>query len=455
VTAATISRSLATAITDIRFDDLPEVTVASAAKLLLDHLGVAALGARTPWGEIVRETGLAHGGTAESSVYFTNDRLPAPAAALVNGTYGHGYELDDHIKRTHPACVVIPAALAAAQKQGCVSGPQLLTAIVLGYETLVRLSRTMDNDRNSMSWTGRHATGSMGQFGAAVAAGIVMGLTVDELVSAIGLAGNFATGVCEFRHGSMEKRLFAGRAAESGVLACVLAMRGFTAAETIFEGTHGFCAAFGGETFPHRMIDDFGARFWIDDVEIKRYACCGGNIDWIDAMAALHHEHPELAGAPENIESIVIAGSAEGFGPLRRSTQISEIMSAQYSIPYAVVIALCRGEPSVRDFTSDGYDDPTVTMLLDRCELLVREGDRDKVKGPITIRLRGGRAISTSVPLRWDRIAGVDYADVLAKFYNVTQDVLKPATARAVEHAVRGIATSKNLDELFSAISGP
>jgi 2-methylcitrate dehydratase PrpD len=194
-----LSQQIAEFVSKLDFDDLPPAVVSQAKDLLLDHIGVAAYGATTSWGKAVAETVRRFGGAQESSFYFTEHRAPALHAAFVNGTFAHAFELDDSFGGVHPGSVVIPAAIAAGERQGA-DGRAVITAIVAGYEILGRLSEAMRH----ISVKGHHPTGTIGPFGSAAAAGKLFDLSNDHLISALGLAGNFPTGVCEFYRGTME-----------------------------------------------------------------------------------------------------------------------------------------------------------------------------------------------------------------------------------------------------------
>ncbi|MBI4330017.1 MAG: MmgE/PrpD family protein [Chloroflexi bacterium] len=382
----TISEEMAGALLAMRFEQIPSSAVSSAGKLLLDHFCVAVVGSSTPWGRAVLSLGRQTGGAAESLVYFTRTKLPSPAAAFINGTYAHGFELDDHRGLgAHPGAVVIPAAIAAGQRRG-VDGRTLLTAIVSGYEVLARLSTAM----RSIGQTGHHPTGSLGAFGSAVAAGIVLGLGRAPLVSAMGLAGNFATGVTEFYRGGMEKRLFAGRAAESGVLACLLADAGITAAPTIFEGEFGFCRSFGGKVDLSGMLDGLGHQFHIDQYFVKRYPCGGFAHPYVEAAVLLRRKNCVLLGDMENAAALVIEGRK--LTPAHANLSVRDVLSAQYSIPYTVAVTLCYGPPTTEAFSDGAINDPVVTSLLERCQLVAREDYPGT--GRVTVRLKDGTELT-------------------------------------------------------------
>ena len=214
---AGVTETLAALASGLRADALPARVIGRAQALVLDHLGVALLGATQPWAAKVRELALAEGGVGESTIYGFG-RVPARAAALVNGTAAHAVELDDTHDESlnHPGAVVIPAALAVAEKLDA-DGRALLAAIVAGYETQCRIGIPLGA---AVIARGFHPTATCGVFGATAAAANLMRLDAPTIASAFGTAASMSSGVMQFSgdpSGTMTKRLHGGLPAERGV----------------------------------------------------------------------------------------------------------------------------------------------------------------------------------------------------------------------------------------------
>ncbi|MBI2989108.1 MAG: MmgE/PrpD family protein [Deltaproteobacteria bacterium] len=430
----TISEGIAEFVSGLEFDHIPPSIVSKTKDLVLDHLGVASFGATTTWGKAVAKTVGELGGREESSIYFTRRRAPAMHSALVNGTFAHGFELDDHYRGVHSGCVVIPAAIAAGEREG-IDGRTLITAIVCGYEVLARLAMAMPH----ISDHGHHTTGTLGAFGSAVAAGKILGLDTACLTSALGLAGNFPTGLCEFYRGTMEKRVFAGRASESGILASLLARAGVTGAKTIFEGDLGFCRTFGERVALEKLLEGLGERFYTEKFYLKRYPCAGTNHPHIDAAAALHDGNQEVFAHAENVCGIVIEGGKRYRGKdilnrRRVALEVQGVMAAQYSIPYAVVVALYRGRPGVRDFSEESIADPAIQSLLRRCKVVRRE--RFSGMGKITVKLRDGGSLSRDVVDTNLTVAEVNKEALVDKFLDLTSSTFERGQAEEIMQSV-------------------
>ncbi|MSW20173.1 MAG: MmgE/PrpD family protein, partial [Actinobacteria bacterium] len=258
----------------LKLENLPANLVREARTRLLDGLGCGLYGAVMPWGKIAAKVVYEEESRGAATIYGNREPVAAARAALVNGTATHGIELDDispgaHV---HPGAVVIPAALATAERCGA-SGAQLLLGLIAGYEAMTRVGRGI----GEAGW-GFHITGVAGPVGAAVASGVVQGLTYDQVMRAIGIACSSSSGIKSFTQGSggMVKRMHAGRASESGVLACDLARHGFTAPLAALDGKFGLLDVFGGDkSRPEELDKNLGQNFAIGNVWTKVFPCCG------------------------------------------------------------------------------------------------------------------------------------------------------------------------------------
>ncbi|MBI2227069.1 MAG: MmgE/PrpD family protein, partial [Betaproteobacteria bacterium] len=221
------TRELANWIANLRYADLPQRTREVMRIAVLDTVGAGVYGYSTPWAQMLLEwarRGAA--GSVDAHVWGEAARtLRCSDAALVNGTASHAFELDDyHNAKLHPGAVVIPAAIAVAEKLDA-GGADLITAIAAGYEVMIRSSLALNPSAARLR--GWHLTGVCGPFGAAAACASLLKLNPEQTAWALGLAGTRGAGLWAFNaDGTMSKRLHAGKAAHSGVLAAELAQLG-------------------------------------------------------------------------------------------------------------------------------------------------------------------------------------------------------------------------------------
>jgi 2-methylcitrate dehydratase PrpD len=303
---------------------------------------------------------------AESTVWGeAAPSLRASDAALVNGTSVHAFELDDyHQAKLHPGAVVIPAAVAMAEKLGS-SGEQLVTAIAAGYEVMIRSSLALNPSAARLR--GWHLTGVCGPFGAAAACASLMKLNEEQTAWALGLAGTQGSGLWAFNaDGAMSKRFHAGRAAQSGVMAAELAALGFTGPTQIYEfHDGGVLKAFSDASDPAPLTRDLGTVFHLDSTSIKPYSCCGSTHSYVDAALELRSR----LGTPWDARRPVKAGMAKvvdvqcGFDYVPSSA-----LNAQMSLRYIVAAALMEGQALPPQFSDAKIADPALTAFAGRIQ---------------------------------------------------------------------------------------
>jgi 2-methylcitrate dehydratase PrpD len=353
----------------LALSDVPVGVVERAKTCLLEAVGCGIFGSSQPWSRILLSEMAEEAAPGICSVFGASNTLAAPAAALVNGTAIHGFELDDLIAEsiTHPAACVIPAALAAGEAANA-SGVQLLEAIVAGYEVMHRVGLALGTEPAKR---GFHTTSLVAPVACAVAAGKVMKLGIDELYSAVGLACSAASGVKSFaagRGGGMVKRLHLGRSAEAGVRSAQLAARNFLGPPFALDSRFGLLDVFGGAgADASKLSCDLGQRWAIGDVWFKVYPICG----WIQSVVMLLSEargpRPLRIGEIKSVRVGVSAYAAANNG----EPAPIDTMGAQYSIPYCAAVALL-GEPrDPRAFLADEIQDLAKRDLAAKVEIFV------------------------------------------------------------------------------------
>jgi len=385
---------LARFLTAMRDGDPGEPLLARASDLLLDHLAVCIQGMRLPWSKIVADYACA-AGMQSGSVVYGYQYATAPLAALANGTIAHGIELDDthDLSCSHPGAVVFSAALAVAQETGS-TGREFLLAVIAGYEAMGRAGAALDPD---LMVRGLHPTALCGAFGACAAAAALMKLDADALQSAWGIALSMASGAMQFTQdpqGTMVKRLHGGWPAHNGIIAAQLAARGLTGPRGSLDGLRGFINIFSPAPNPERLTEDLGSAWVVQNISIKRYACCRLFHAMVDAI----HESRTMHGwGPEDLESI------EVFGPRIMSDghmqyRPESVMSAQYSLPFSVAVALVRDPSDPRSFELSTLQDEAILKVADKVTARV-DGDLEKFfpkkfPGGMQVTLKDGRRVS-------------------------------------------------------------
>jgi 2-methylcitrate dehydratase PrpD len=287
----------------------------------------------------------------------------ATQAAFVNGVGGHDIELDDvHTSsRTHPACVIVPAALAAAEAAGDTSGADLLAGIIVGYDVEARLSRAMGIQQQFDR--GFHPSGVCGSVGAAAAAGRILGLSVDQMRASIALGAAQCSGLLTFEEdpSHMLKSFNTGVAARNGLYAALLAQRGFRGAPDVLTGRHSVLTPYSRPNpEPEKLLDGLGERYEICVTSIKRHACCSQTHAAIDALLALQEQHGITPSAIVGIDVQLAHGAL---------AMIDGNPLWTHNIQYVMAVASREGPIGRRHFDAEWTGNADILELAGRVQL--------------------------------------------------------------------------------------
>ncbi len=355
-----MSDSLTAQLAAILARPVDDAARARAAWHVLDWFGCALLGAGAEAGQVLARYGA--GRPAGPCLAIGVGSRDAETAALVNGGLGNIFEMDD-LHRTsivHPGDVVIPAALAAAERDGA-SARDLLDALVRGYEAAARIGEAAGPGHYE-HW---YNTATCGVFGAAAAVASLHGLDTDATVDALGQAGTQAAGLWQARMEPTDsKQLNTARAAHSGLVAADLARLGLRGARRILEGEHGFFAAACPGARPERVALSPEAPWKMYETSFKPWPACRHAHPVIEALLALREE-AEI-GAIEAIE-ITTYGQAIAFcdKPAPETPH-----DARFSLQYCAAVTLLRGAPTLADFDPAMLGDTDVAALSARVRLV-------------------------------------------------------------------------------------
>lgn len=394
--AAAAGRNEASGLTEGLADLLarpvaPEIR-ARAALHVLDWIGCAVLGADSPAGRIVARYGRNLGGGPCHAIGV--GARDAAGAAFVNGAYGNVLEMDD-IHRTsilHPGPVVVPAALALAQRLN--AAPEaFLDAVARGYDAVIRVGRSV-GPGHYRHW---HNTSTCGPFGAAAAAASLLGLDRAATVMALGHAGTQASGPWQCRlEGAMSKQLHTAAAAQAGLAAADLAALGFTAPKQILDGELGFYAAMCPDPMPEAVLADAEGPWLITDTSFKPWPACRHAHATIDAALALRDRVD--VGA---IERVTVRSYADAVG-LCDNPDPATVLEAKFSLQHCAAIVLLDGPPPLEAFEPAALRRADVAELRAKVTLETAEpfaGAYPAHYGAgVTVRLADGRELAAEAP---------------------------------------------------------
>lgn len=399
--APSLSRRIAEFACALRYDDIPAEVVACAKSRILDALGVGLAAASLPEARGVFDAARRLGAGDEASVWGFAARLPAPSAALVNGTLVHSLEFDDTHRASivHGSSVVVSSALAAAERMHA-SGRDLIRAVVLGWEVFARMGLAAPG---ALQRRGFQITAVGGPFIAALTASVLARASVERIVAAIGIAGSQGGGIFEYlANGATVKSLHPGWAAHAGLCAQLLAEGGMTGPETVFEGRFGFYAAYAADASLAdafaAQINTLGAHWLLPQASLKLYACC-------------HYNHPFLECAERLLEQGLTAQNLQHLqcrGPVEEAMLIAEPWAqkiapgsgyeAKFSLPYCLAWRLLRGPLAVETFARP--IDAAVVALAARMSWVGEHDSGFPARFPaaLTATLNDGRTLHAAVP---------------------------------------------------------
>jgi 2-methylcitrate dehydratase PrpD len=375
--------------------------------LLLDHLRVCSIGARLPWSDWARGYVGLVGKPGGSHVLFSAETLNPQHATFMNVTFGSSFDADDtHVgAMLHPGVAVWSAALATAEHVGA-SGPQVLAAVVVGYETIIRIGLSMQPGHFKR---GFQSTGTCDVFGTAAAAGRLLfrgGEAERRIAEAIGLAGSYPSGVAQFYYsGSSGKRIQAAHSAQSGVAAALLTQQGFNGPLDILEGAGGFARAYGDGWNPAIIEAELGERFHLMDVLLKSHAAAARVAAGIDGMLALRQQH----GFSANDIATMHLGIPRIIQGRLTNPHPVDLQAAQMCLPFSVALAakmpLVLGRIAsltVADYEA-GLADRSLFELENRTTIALDDeveaaSNELSTAAKVSVRLRDGREFSILVP---------------------------------------------------------
>lgn len=383
------TETLATFVVECPSSAISQKARDEAKRALLDVIGTTLAGSTEPAGRIVSEYVRAEcGSSGRAAVVAGGLRTSASLAALANGTMAHALDYDDvGLQVGHPSVAVIPAALAVAEETGA-GGRGLLDAIVLGFEIASRIGTGAGRDAYRK---GYHGTSIYGVFGAAAAAGRLLGLTVDQLRVAFGIAGSEASGV-RANFGTMTKPLHAGSCGRSGVMAAALAKAGFAADPNIIETKVGYGDVILGKGSYDlaKMTAGLGDGFAVErGVDIKKFPCCYGNHRTLDGIFSLAAEHGLRAEDVANVTVDCPVTLPEVLIYDRPETGLQ----GKFSLQYNVAAALVDGGVTRASFADERVRAPHIRAMVEKVTVNPQE-ERDQQSVRIQVTTTSGQVYS-------------------------------------------------------------
>jgi len=461
-----LAEDVAENIVKVKYEDLPSEVTEITKKGILDTLGVmfpptTLEKACIALYEMVREEGV----RGQSTLIGFGGKAPCWMAALVNGSLCHAMDYDDSVDIivdsttnfiTHPTGSTFPAALAAAEKVGSISGKDFITAVALGSDLNIRLGCALKRKvLEDYSW---FSVTTFGVFGATAAAGKVLGLTPEQMVSAFGMSLHRAFGMFEdITSPSSEIRSIRdGFTNEGGLLAALMAKKGIVGSKDSIEKL--YRNLYGNDYAPETVTLNLGKEFTGVRDGFKPWPSCRGTHTYIEAALELVNQYNiEPHDLAEVICTVGNFGRDSLFTPIEEKRRPKLMIAAKLSLPFIMGVAFAKRKVLIEHFLPENLDDPTVLEIAGRVNYEFNPKFGTFAPAVVKVKTRNGKTLSKQVDIiRGHPQRPMSNEELLAKFKDCARYSKKTLSENKVDQLVEKLLELekvKNIKEVVELLS--
>ncbi|MFH1887227.1 MAG: MmgE/PrpD family protein [Pseudomonadota bacterium] len=435
-----MTRRLARFVAGVDADSIPVEIYGHAKVAFLDTLAVTYGGKDDPLVTKLRKHADAMGGRPSATIIGQGEKRSLEQAALINGAAAHALDYDDTLVSFlgHPSVTLFPALLALAEGRGK-SGRDFLAAYVVGLQAGGTIGACASLDHYLAGW---HGTSTLGHMAAAAACARLLGLDEERTGFALGIGASQASGL-KRNFGTMCKPFHAGRAAQSGLLAALLAEDGFTAAMDVLEGPQGFFEAFRGKV-NEEILSFLGLGWDVVNLSQKYHASCHATHSPLEAARAVVTENGISVSDIEKIRVFASEVTMQAATNMNPTTGLA----GKFSVPYCVANALLRDVTGMGAFTDELVNDPAVRELMAKI-VVEKDPVMAGLESRVVVRTKDGREftgvsdILAQIPPLEDK-----QVRVRAKFLDLVSPVLGQARALEVAEMVEGLEEVADISQV-------
>ena len=385
---------------------------------------------------------------------FSDKKTYSPsAAALLNGTLAHSLDFDDtHAEASlHSSAPILSAALAAAQMNKS-SGQELITACVVGYEVQIRLGLAGGSSAHYKK--GFHPSATCGIFGAAAAAGFLMGLTKEQYISAFGIALSQSAGSMQFlTDGAWTKRSHVGQAAQNGLSCAIMAGEGFKGPSKAFEGQWGYLHSYASGGNIKKAIDGLGEKFETLNLGVKPYPSCRYSHAAIDGLIELKKE---LNFSSEDLDDVDIGLSETALNiigyPLNDKQNPKSIVDGQFSMPFCAAVTVKSGGLQWDDYKNHLNNSDTLSL----CNKIKVSPDKDAeeccpeyMSAKVKVVVKGKKHEKFVKIPKGEPENFMDDAEFISKFQGLTEPYLSKQRVDQLTDLMLKMDKANNVNSIF------
>ncbi len=453
--------ALAKNIVDTRYEALPQEIVEATKKSVLDTLGVM-LAASTlePACQDMVEIAKASGGTEESSIIAFGGKVPGAMAAFANGSLTHSLDYDDVHDEfgLHPTAACLPSALALSEQVGKVDGKRFITAISMANDLTIRLGAAITQTQAEHGWMRPTVFGT---FGAAAAAGKILELNENQMVTALSITFTQTAGTwesCDATSSNIRaiRDAFLG---QIGVISALMAKKphiiGFSSA---LEGRFGlYPIFFRGHYERRRILADLGQHYGGSDISFKPWPGCRYAHNPVTAILDMMQEYNIK---PLDIEEIILnidSSSVPLCSPIEERSKPTTLMGARFSLPYMVAAAIFNRNLGLDDFTSEALSRPEVINIAEKVSWRIDqeiEGTTSAIpKVLVELRCKENKSYSKRATYPYGHPKNpIGFNDLKAKFRDCARYSKKPLTAEDIDLVIDMVTNLEDLPDVTRII---
>jgi 2-methylcitrate dehydratase PrpD len=446
-----LTEVLAEHFTELQYDNLPPDVVEFCKLCILDMIGVSLRGSGMNYNKILATYLREIGGKEEATVMGYGFKTSCAQAGLINGSIGHSLQLDDGEMKScaHLNCEIIPAALAVGEREKC-TGKDLITSVVAGNEGSIRIGSAVNPSHNQRGFS---PNGTIGVFGAAIAAGKVLNLSESAMADALGSAAMQSAGLEQFVHdGSDATFLNAGHATQAGIQAALLAEKGFTGSREILEGIKGFCRAYSDEYDIDLISKDLGKEYRILGTYFKFYPTCWYIQPALDALLSIIDEC-----SPSDVKEVTVKTYPIPLITIDNPTPSTE-SAATLSMQYAVSAAIVHGKAGPDEFFGDNMNKGEINSLMKRIRVI--DGGKELMEyapessgAIVIITLKNGKTLEARTRKVKGDVGNFSKEDILMKFDTLTSQLINVERQKKIKKMVDSLESVENVRQLTELLT--
>jgi 2-methylcitrate dehydratase len=441
----------------LRYENIPEPAVQIAKRLLLDSIGCALAAVKLNDIQAAYKFVQQLGGKKQASIIWYGDKTSLPSAALINSLLIRAMDYNDVYWKQDPChpSDIIPAALAPAEYRG-VSGKELVTAIVIAYELEMRLCLAADPGIREIGW--HHA--SLTQFVAPLVAGRILGLSEDQMVSAVGIAGSshFTLGGVVASHLTNMKNAADPMATQAGVSAAMLAAAGYSGPPEVFEGKEGLFEVLSNVKWNRNaLLHRLGEEFLITQCGFKAFPTEALTHQPITATLEVMRENGITSSEVKEVlvettkRGVDILSDKGKYHPKTKET-------ADHSLPYCIAVAVVKGNVLPSDFEEKALQNDLVLELIPRIKV-VANPEIDSLfpsvkRAIVTVTTKDGRTFKKQEDFaKGQPERPLAEQELFAKFHANAQGALSKRQREKLVHATLTIDQYENVGKYIPLVT--